>query len=524
MNEQLMQLYGYLHGMWRYRWSAVFIAWMVAIAGWLAVLSLPDQYSAKAVVYIDTTSVMAPLLKGLAPQADTGDELAVMTRVLLSRENLMKLVNDTDMHLDTNSRLEKEMLVSKLSNDISIQGGRVGNKRSKDNLYEISYTNTSAQLSYMVVSNLLNTMIENALNSTRSDTVTTQKFLDAQISEYEQRLFVSEQKLAEFKKTNIGYMPNEKGGYYARLQRAQDDVDALNVQLKLTKQRVEALRKQLSGENPLISSETYQPAAVAKLKQMEDKRKELLILYTEKHPDVLALDVSIKNLKERVNSTEDVAPAESDSESVEFNPVYQEMKVALNSAKIEVGVLQAQLEDKKQSAEKLKGFIDVIPEVEAKLTRLNRDYDITRTRYLNLVERRESSRLAESASKSGNDITFRVIEQPVVPLSPSGPPRLLFLAGALLVALGAGLAWSFLRFMLAPTYFDVSQLSEKTGLPILGTVSLYLSPQHKSRRRLQLLSFLSVTCFLLVVFSGVMVFHESGASLMHHYLSILATN
>ena len=88
MNEQLTQIYGYLHGMWRYRWSALVIAWIVAIIGWPLVFSLPDQFSAKAVVYIDTSSALKPLLKGLAPETDTRDELQVMTRVLLSRETL----------------------------------------------------------------------------------------------------------------------------------------------------------------------------------------------------------------------------------------------------------------------------------------------------------------------------------------------------------------------------------------------------------------------------------------------------
>ena len=92
----------------------------------------------------------------------------------------------------------------------------------KNNIYEISYQSASADRAYQVVSNLLNTMIENTLNSTRTDTVSAQKFLDSQIANYEERLSEAEQKLAEFKKENVGFMPDERGGYYMRLQRAQD--------------------------------------------------------------------------------------------------------------------------------------------------------------------------------------------------------------------------------------------------------------------------------------------------------------
>ena len=77
--------------------------------------------------------------------------------------------------------------------------------------------------------------------------------------------------------------------------------------------------------------------------------------------------------------------------------------------------------------------------MEAKLAKLNRDYEITRERYLSLVERRESARLAQDAGQTSSDINFRVIEPPVVPSRPSGPPRLLWLAGVFLAGIGGNL-------------------------------------------------------------------------------------
>ena len=205
MNEQLTQIYGYLYGMWRYRWSALVIAWLVVILGWPIVFSLPDQFSAKTVVYVDTSSVLKPLLKGLAPETDSHDELGVMSRVLLSRENLLSVARDADMDLEVDSQQERENMIAGLAASIVIKGGVNGKKRgSKSNMYEISYQSTSADRAYKVVSKLLNTMIENTLNSTRTDTLAAQKFLDTQIVEYEQRLSVAELQLAEFKKANVG--------------------------------------------------------------------------------------------------------------------------------------------------------------------------------------------------------------------------------------------------------------------------------------------------------------------------------
>ena len=249
MNQQLTEMYGYLHGMWRYRWSALLITWLAAVAGGLYVFSLPDKYQAEAVVYVDTTSVMQPLSKGLAPETETQDELAVISRVLLSRENLLSVIRETDMDLEVTTAYEREQLAESLAGSITIlTGGETGKRQDKpSNIYEISYQSTSPERAYKVVSGLLSTMIEQTLSSTRTDATAEQKALDSQIVEYEQQLTVAEQRLAEFKKANVEYMPDEKSSYYDRLQQAQEDVAQTSSTLRLAEQRVLELTKQLQG-------------------------------------------------------------------------------------------------------------------------------------------------------------------------------------------------------------------------------------------------------------------------------------
>lgn len=516
MNEQITQIYGYLHGMWRYRWSALIIAWVVALIGWPIVFVLPDQFSAKTVVYVDTSSVLKPLLKGLAVETDTRDELRIMTRTLLSRENLLSVARESDMDLEVNSPAEKEELIEHLAKTIEINGasggGRLG---AKNNVYEISYKSSNANRSYQVVSNLLNTMIEDTLNSTRTDTASAQKFLNSQIALYEERLSEAEQKLAEFKKENVGFMPDERGGYYIRLQRAQDSIEETASALRLAERRFSELTRQLKGETQILSSDGKTSENIRKIKPYQEQLDLLLNQFTDKHPDVRALQSIIEELK----AAPDASSVSSDyiadnDETKEFNPVYQEVRVELSKASVEVEILKIQLKEQKAFVKKLRESIDVIPEVEAKLTKLNRGYEVTRERYLELVGRRESAQLAQSADQSSSDIAFRVIEPPIVPYEPSGPNRPLLLGVVVLLALAAGLGWSFLRNMLQPTFTDLAQLGSVTSRPVLGSVSLYLSPEHIKRRRLQLSSFVSATFMLLIVFGIVVLLRDSGTALM----------
>lgn len=511
MNELLTQLYGYLHGMWRFRWSALLVSWVVALAGWSVVFTIPDQYSANAVIFADTSTIMKPLLKGLTPETNAQDELNIMNRVLLSRENLLSVIRETDLDLTVHTPLERERLVSSLGNSISVKSKK---GRGNHNIYEIGYTANSARLVYQVVSNLLNTMIEDTLNSTRTDTASAQKFIDQQIAGYEQRLSISEQKLAEFKKANVGYMPDEKGNYYTRLQDAQGAVEKTRSGLNLAKQRLTELKKQLSGESPLLDQSTY----INKLQLYESQLAELLDQYTEKYPDVLALKAKIAELKANKNTDQFVVQS-GDNMATDFNPVYQEMKVQLSKAGVEVQILRAQLTEQEMRVQKLKDSIDIIPEVEAKLVKLNRDYEITKERYRDLVKRRESASLAQNVGESTSDITFRVIDPPIIPTQPSGPKRLLLLIGALAFALATGLGWSYLRFMLQPTFFELNQVSEKTGMPILGAVGLYLSPAHKAKRKVQMVSFFLVAFLLVITCAGTLVFHQQGTELAKTLIS-----
>ena len=157
--------------------------------------------------------------------------------------------------------------------------------------------------------------------------------------------------------------------------------------------------------------------------------------------------------------------------------------------------------------------------MEARLAKLNRDYEITRERYLHLVERRESARLAQEVGQSGSAINFRIIDPPRIPAKSSGPNRVLFLTAVLFAALSAGLGWGFLRYLLQPTFIDASQLKDKVGLPVLGAVGLYLTKQHKRRRRFQFASFLFGFLLLAGAYISVILFSGPGSELVIKLLS-----
>jgi len=520
MKDQLILIYSYLHGIWQYRWSALVIAWVVALPGWVAVYALPDQYASKAVIHVDTKSIMKPLLQGLAVESDVDTGLNIMSRLLLTRKNLEDVIRQTDMDLEVNDSEAMDLLVENLADSIILKDSGENRRKRDNNIYELSYQGRTAELTYQVVSKLLNTLIETTLSSARTDTAEAQIFLDHQITEYEKRLTTAEQKLAKFKRVNVGFMPDEQGGYYRRLQREQDELDDIQSELRLAKRRHSEMLKQLDGESPLLDNSSYGAPQVLKLRNYREQLETLLSQYTEQHPDVQALRASIADALSNENVEDNEIMGVGRGDSVEFNPVYQELKGEIHKGSVDVETLKIRLMEKEKSVEALKQSVDIIPVVEAKLAKLNRDYEITRERYLSLVERRESARLAQEVGQSGSNMKFRIVDPPRVPTKPSGPNRLLLLTMVLFAAISAGLGWGFLRYLIHPTFIDTNQIRNKIGLPMLGSVGLYLTTEHKKKRQTQFTSFLLVFLMLLISYGSVMAFNEPGSNLVRALMSL----
>src|SRR5438034_2649726 len=120
MDELLKQFSTYARDVWRRRWIGLAVAWFAAIVGAVVVLRIPDRYEASARVYVDTDSVLRPLLAGLAVQPNINQQVALLSRTLISRPNLEKVIRMNDMDLKLKSQEDKEAAIDRLAKTITI--------------------------------------------------------------------------------------------------------------------------------------------------------------------------------------------------------------------------------------------------------------------------------------------------------------------------------------------------------------------------------------------------------------------
>lgn len=510
MQHIFAQVYGYLIGIWRFKWYGLALAWVIAIAGWIWIWSLPVSYMATARLDVDSSSLLRPLLRGLTIQPDVDERVALMSKTLLSRPNLEKLMRMADLDLHVKTDLEEEKLLADLKSSVSLQGDR-----QNTSLYSLSFKHQDRDTAKRVVQSLITIFIESTLGEKRKDSSGAQAFLEQQITDYEVRLSEAEARLAEFKRRNVGMLPGETGSYYQRLEMAKGQLSTAQLELREMLNRQQELSSQIEGEEPVFISSAlndsgrYSPID-QRIRALQEKLDYLSLSYTDIHPEMIQIKSMIAALEEEKRSEFERAMEVQPSSfgALGGSPVYQNMRTMLAEAEARVAELKVRVTEYQDRVNALEGTVNNIPEIEVQLQQLDRDYQVISQQHSALLKRRESALLSEQLEMNADDIRFRVVDPAFVPLKPTEPNKLLLNAAVLIVSLGGGLGLALLLSLLRPVFVDRLTLSERLGLPVLGTVSMNISPQQARKEWRSMLIFASIAVGLLVTFAGVNISQE----------------
>src|ERR1700723_3285444 len=476
-----------VRGAWRFRWAALITAFIVALIGWLVVFALPDRYEADARVFVDTRTALRPALQGLTIDQNVDAQINYVRQSLLEGPQLERIAKDAGLlpPTVTDERARARTLYS-LSDRIVLgvfSAGSQGDERSTaGRIYSFHYTDGDRARSLRVVESLLNTFVEETLGGKRESSQQAQQFLETQIKDYEQRLSVAEDKLAAFKKKNVGLMPSDQGGYFVQLQKEVDAAKKAESDLSVAMSRRDELAKQLHSDSIVSSAGTSATGSgrgnggsdtLSRIQETQARLDELLLKYTDKHPDVIATRATLAELKLR-RATELKNLQRGDASAIASsgagnNPVYQSMQLELNKVDVEIAALRRELAQHQTTVADLRQRLNSAPQVEAEYQQLNRDYDVNKAQYTALLESYQKARLGERADNAGS-VRFEIVLPPTSPIPPVWPKRTSLLGGIWIGSMLLGCALAYGLHLLKPSLRSVRAINELTPFPVLGTV------------------------------------------------------
>jgi polysaccharide chain length determinant protein (PEP-CTERM system associated) len=530
MQEIVQQLLATARGMWTFRWPALIIAWVVAALGVVVAWKIPDQYEASARIYVDTDSILKPLMSGLAVQPNVDQQIGMLSRTLVSRPNIEKLIRMADLDLKNRSPNEQEALIEKLMKTIEIRtAGGV-------NLYSMVYRDTEQDKAKRVVQAMVSIFVESGLGASRKDTDSAKTFLSEQIKTFEAKLEEAEARLKQFRLRNIATQGGDGKDVATRMGEISTQYEAARLQLREAEQARDAAKRQLAearGQAPstalpdLLSGAGSTGAAVAtpeidaRIDAQKRNLDSLLQRYTDQHPDVLGTRRLLADLEEQkrkeVVELQRKAAAAAANRGTASSPTdtlaVQELGRMLATAEVQVAAMKARTDEYGGRLASLRDSLKTAPQLEAEAAQINRDYAITKKNYEDLVARRQSAVMSGELDVASGVADFRLVDPPRVTPKPVSPNRLLLVAAALVVALASGMFFAFAAAQMRPTFGDADTLRARTGLPLLGVVSMLTTEDDRRRERGSLIRFVSASGGLVGLFIAGLI----AMTLMNRY-------
>lgn len=490
------------------------VAWIATAIGSAIVMSVPDKYEASARIFVDTQSILKPLMTGLAVQPNVDQQVVMLSRTLISRPNVEKLIRMADLDLKISSKNEQDALIDSLIKTLEIK--TVG----RDNLYVLSYRDSSPEKAKKVVQSLVSIFIESSMGDSRKDSKNARKFIDEQIKTYVVKLEEAEARLKTFKLRNMELQNVEGLDMTAQMSMVANQLNQAKLELREAENARDTARRQLNNEklqaqdqtmNSLIQESNMSISTPEIDGRIDFQRRNLdglLQRFTEQHPDVVNTRRLIKELtevkKKEVLGLRRMAmenPVVSSSNSL----MQQELNRIVATSEVQVATLKTRVGEYSTRLNRARELMKTAPQIESEQAQLNRDYDINKKNYNDLVTRRESAALTGDLESVAGLADFRLIDPPRASQKPVAPNRLLLMPVALVIALGLGLLTTFLISQMRAVFYDTRSLSQVVGLPMLGAVNLVMNEHELNKEKKEMRLFALASTGLIAVFSLGMV-------------------
>ncbi len=480
---------------WRRRvWFLVPLV-LGVVAAVAALQVLPRTYRAVTTVLVEPQKVPADYVKPTVTSS-IEERLRTIEPQIKNRDNMERIIREMDLYPELKGKATLDQVLDQARRDLTV--------RLQGNTFYIYFVGRDPVKVARTANRVAEVFMDGNLRLRENQAQGTSTFLEAELEKTKHRLEVQEAKLAEFKRLNMGDLPEQRDTNLRGVEQLQTkleiNMDALDKaetrRLLLQSQIAELQRQQRSSSRRSTSTGLgggpSAPEPPSRLDQLRTQLAELRARYTDRHPDVIRAQAEIAQLEalEKAQpvrpSTPPASPGRAVAEMEDDNASRPDpmLRAELASIDLEVRNLKNERERILSDTSRVQGRLEAVPRVEQELLSLTRDYDNIKKSYESLLDKRLNARLYENLEKSQQGESFTILERAQPPNAPYGPNKLLVLGLGLIGGGLAGLLAALLRERSDPTYLDAESLQQAfPGLPLLATIPVFQGAGSASRTR-----------------------------------------
>lgn len=473
--------------LWLRKLQVIFVGSVVALVILFAGTKHQVKFETSMLILADNQSILKPLLERQAAVTRIQDHLRVVRDLMLSPRLLRLSV--AELYPDVKDELAIEQKIKSLRQSLNISGVGQGTIR-------ISVVNHSPSMAFDSLNVVTDLFIKDSSESQKSESREAFKFIDNQVLQYKNQLVDAEERVKAFKASNI---EGSIAGVSARITELKNQIEEMNLDIEDAQTRVAAIQKQLDQEQRL-TSKTYEADVYRqRLAKLQAQKDQLLLRYQESYPDVVNITLQIEDMKAAILESERTDVAAQGDADASFNPLYAELRSKLSEAEVELKAKKRRLASTEKLLEAEYERRAAIAEGEAELAELQRDYDVTRDIYEDMLARKEKARLSMTLTAEGQGVSYKVQEPPVYPTSPTGMRFLHFAVLGILFGVAVPVGLVTVYILLDPRIRFLSQLETATKVPVLAVVPHTMTPISRRIMRFDAI----LACVWIAVFCAV---------------------
>jgi polysaccharide chain length determinant protein (PEP-CTERM system associated) len=497
----------YVKLLWRRRYFILAPFAVTSAALCWAITGLPNVYESTTMIIVYPPRVSANYVQPVS-QVDVNSRLSTIQKQVTSRTELQRIINRFGLYkemIERNTPIEQ--VIDEMQRHIFV---RPQSTPMGTYAFSISFQGADPRTVRDVTAELAARFIDANSDETRREAYTTIDQLEDQIETVKTQLEHIESARAGYLVKNPDAIPGQEQSMLGQMnslsmirQSQQSSIDSLRVQISTNEQLLAAMRSQEGSEpeTPLAAGQT-EGQLRARRADFEAQLRQLLLKYTEKAPEVIAvrtqLDSISRELDDLRNRTEQDKAARRASRTV--NPQVQSMEIKIATDKKDLERKQAEIERTNAQIAELQSRLRSTPLLATEATKIERDYEVLRKRYDDLISKRDNAKFGAKVINDFSGETFRMQDPASLPETPVSPKRKLLYPLSLVIGLLTGvIAAIAMETRAMMTIRDAKDVVHYTRLPMLVTVPKIVTEQE---RRMKPLLFMARAFGILVLIAA----------------------
>jgi succinoglycan biosynthesis transport protein ExoP len=461
-----------LSAIWaRRKYLALGVLAATLAAALTVVLAMPGIYRATATVLVarpemTTSSTRAAL---------TGELEARLNRIgeeILSRSRLEQLLNRYDLY-GPHTKDDMEQSATRFRRDVRVDMRGIDPVQGRGTT--IAFAITVRGRDPKMVADVANELAAFyvAENSTIRERRANESLQDVkrEVDDAQARLDEQDRRTNEFKRRNMGQLPEQVAANLSMLERLNAQLALNNHNQVVAMERRTAMRR--PGDSEMQVAASPEEALHMRLNQLNFDLAKLQRTYSDKYPDVILTKQEIENTKKQLA---ELGPSAGKSSA----PKAAAPPRAMDS---ELAGLKAEDQRLRQMIAAYQSRVEIAPEREQELQQLSRDYRASREISDAALKRYHDAQAAVDVERRRAREEFQVLESAVAPREPAAPnrPKLVLLGVALACAATAAIV--MLAEQLDTSFHGVDDLRSFSKLPVLVTIPEITTRADRTRRR-----------------------------------------